>query len=147
MKKNLFLLIVALFISTTFIFAQHFREGKHPHYISALSNLRTARWMIDHHPGNWKQTDDEIEAVRRIDAAINEIRKASIDDGKGINDHDRIEEKPDHMGRLRSAVELLKKAREEVNKEEDNPTVRGLQQRSLDQINGAIRFTEKAIRH
>src|ERR1700734_745230 len=56
-------------------------SGPHPYYLHALSDLRAARWMIEHRPGNWAQTQDEIEAVHRIDAAIGEIKKASIEDG------------------------------------------------------------------
>src|SRR6201994_4391857 len=75
-------------------------EGEHPYYLHALSDLRAARWMIQHRPGNWAQTVDEIEAVRRIDAAIGEIKKASIEDGKNLEDHPRVDEAPDHAGRL-----------------------------------------------
>ena len=43
--------------------------------------------MIEHRPGNWAQQNDEVEAVHHIDAAIGEIKKASIDDGKNLADH------------------------------------------------------------
>ena len=47
-------------------------QPQHPYYLHALSDLRAARWMIEHRPGDWQQTMDEQQAVRRIDAAINE---------------------------------------------------------------------------
>src|ERR1700728_3365878 len=68
---------------------------RHPAYLHALSDLRAARWLIEHHPGDWAQTSDEVEAVRQIDAAINDIRKAAIDDGKNLGDHPRVDEHPD----------------------------------------------------
>jgi hypothetical protein len=119
--------------------------GEHPYYLHALSDLRAARWMIEHRPGDWQKTDDEVAAVKRIDKAINEIKKASIDDGKDINDHPKLDERPDHMGRLHEAVDFLKKASEDVNQEEDNAFADGLKDRSLKHISEAIRFTERAI--
>ena len=118
----------------------------HPHYLHALADLRAARWMIEHRPGNWIQTIDEIEAVKRIDEAINEIKRAAIDDGKDITDHVGTDERPDHMGRLRNSVEFLKKAREDVNKDEDNGFAQGLQRRAIVHITEAIRLTKRAIR-
>lgn len=120
-------------------------KAEHPAYLHALSNLRAARWMIEHRPGDWKQTQDEVIAVQQIDAAIAEIKKAAIDDGKNLQDHPAVEEKPEHIGRLRMAVEYLMKAREELNKEEDNAFAQGLKARALSHINGALRATEVAV--
>src|ERR1700753_180485 len=92
----------------------------HPYYLHALSDLRAARWMIQHRPGNWEQTVDEIEAVRRIDAAIGEIRKASIEDGKTREDPPPVDERADHPGRLHAALDFLRKARQDVSHDEDN---------------------------
>ncbi len=125
---------------------QNAGAAEHPAYLHALSDLRAARWMIDHRPGDWKQTADEKEAVVRIDAAIAEIKKASIDDGKDISDHPKAEELPEHMGRLHKAADFLKKAREDVNQEEDNGFAHGLKDRALKHINEAIRRTELAMK-
>jgi tetratricopeptide (TPR) repeat protein len=141
MRKQL-LLAVALFVSTTVAFAQ---QGKHPAYLHALSDLRAARWMIEHRPGNWQQTEDEIAAVKKIDEAINEIKKASIDDGKDINDHPNVDEKPDHMGRLHKAVDFLNKAKEDINKEEDKSVAQDLRAKANNKIEEAIKITQKAI--
>ncbi len=120
--------------------------AEHPYYLHALSDLRAARWLMEHRPGDWQQTEDEREAVRRIDAAINEIKKASIDDGKDLNDHPPVDEKPEHAGRLRSALEFLEKARQDVNQEEDNRFADGLKDRAAQHIAEAINRTRKAIR-
>jgi tetratricopeptide (TPR) repeat protein len=119
--------------------------GEHPHYLHALSDLRAARWMIEHRPGDWPRTVDEVEAVKRIDRAIDEIKKAAIDDGKNLADHPRVDEHPDHIGRLHEAVDYLRKAHEDVNKEEDNAFAYGLKNRALMHISEAIRLTERAI--
>jgi hypothetical protein len=120
-------------------------KPEHPNYLHALSDLRSARWMIEHRPGDWQRTIDEVSAVTQIDAAINEIKKASIDDSKDLNDHPKANEIPEHIGRLHAAVDYLKKAHENVNKEEDNGFAQGLRASSLKHINEAIRLTKKAI--
>ena len=140
-------LILAIGTGLIFLLTQ-FNAGaaEHPYYLHALSDLRAARWMLDHRPGNWQQTQDEIEAVRRIDAAINEIKRAAIDDGKNLNDHPRVDEIMEHSGRLRAALGFLEKARQDVNQEEDNRFADGLKDRSLQHINEAINRTRKAMR-
>jgi hypothetical protein len=122
------------------------QPADHPAYLRALSDLRAARWMLEHRPGNWKQTEDEMQAVREIDKAIGEIKQASIDDGKDVNWHPQVDEKPDHVGRLHAAADYLRKAREDVNKEEDNAFAKGLKNRALEHINGAMGATERAMK-
>ena len=142
--RKLFLLAAGLIMSTTVMFAQ---SGKHPAYLHALSDLRAARWMIEHRPGNWQQTEDEIAAVKKIDEAINEIKRASIDDGKDINDHPKVDENPDHMGRLHKAVDFLNKAKEDINKEEDNGVAQDLRSKANNKIEEAIKITKRAIKN
>src|ERR1700722_8206538 len=125
------------FVSVNRVIANPF-AGPHPYYLHALSDLRAARWMIQHRPGNWVQTQDEEEAVRRIDKAIGEIKKASIEDGKNIEDHEPVSEVPNHMGRLHKALDYLRKARQDVSHDEDNVFAQGLQARAYGHIDGAI---------
>ncbi len=120
-------------------------RGEHPYYLHALSDLRAARWMIEHRPGNWAQTNDEVEAVHHIDAAINEIKKASIDDGKNLADHPAVDEHNEHNGRLHASVDYLKKARQDVGQDEDNRFAQGLQDRAYMHIDAAIASVKKAI--
>lgn len=120
-------------------------NGDHPYYLHALSDLRAARWMLEHRPGNWAQTNDEVEAVHQIDAAIGEIRRAAIDDGKNIEDHPAVDEHPDHRGRLHAAVDFLKKARQDISHDEDNQFAQGLQMRAYDHIDRALGATHRAI--
>jgi hypothetical protein len=119
--------------------------GEHPYYLHALSDLRAARWMIEHRPGNWAQTVDEVEAVRRIDAAIGEIKKAAIDDRKNLEDHPAVDERNDHDGRLHVALDFLRKARQDISHDEDNRFAQGLQLRAYEHIDGAIGAVKKAI--
>ncbi len=117
----------------------------HPYYLHALSDLRAARWMIEHRPGNWDRTVDEVQAVKEIDAAINEIKKAALDDGKNINDHPKVDEHPDHAGRLHDAMDFLRKARKDISQDEDNKFAQGLQGRAYMHIDGALAAVKRAI--
>lgn len=119
--------------------------GEHPYYLHALSDLRAARWMIEHRPGDWQRTVDEVEAVKHIDAAIGEIKKAAIEDGKDINDHPKVDERNDHDGRLHEAVDFLRKARQDISHDEDNKFAQGLQGRAFMHIDAAINAVKKAI--
>jgi hypothetical protein len=120
-------------------------RSEHPYYLHALSDLRAARWMIEHRPGDWAKTVDEIEAVRQIDAAIGEIKKASIEDGKNLNDHPPVDEYPALNGRLHAAVDFLRKARQDIGHDEDNLFAQGLQARAYMHIDAAISAAKRAI--
>lgn len=111
----------------------------HPAYLHSLSDLRAGRWMIEHRTGDWQQTVDEVEAVRQIDAAIADIKKAAYDDGKNLNDHPPVDEHPDHRGRIHAAIDYLKKARADIAREEDNQYADHLRDRAIGHIDGALR--------
>lgn len=121
-------------------------QARHPAYLHALTDLRAARWLIEHRPGDWAQTGDEMEAVRRIDAAINEIKRASIDDGKNLADHPALDERPDHRGRIHEAVEYLRKARADVSGAESNGFANGLRDRAIGHIDGALNATRRVFK-
>ncbi|MFZ6760981.1 hypothetical protein ACO0K9_27570 [Undibacterium sp. Ji50W] len=117
--------------------------GKHPAYLHALTDLRTARWFLYHQAGDSKVYANEDIGITEIDAAIAEIKKAAIDDGKDINDHKNVDVK-EHGSRLLKSIETLKKARADISQEEDNPEVRGLRDRARVHIDRAINAAEKA---
>jgi hypothetical protein len=114
------------------------RAAHHPAYLHALSDLRTARWLIDHRPGNWAETADEAAAVRQIDAAIGDLKQAAYNDGKNLNDHPPVDERPDHAGRIHEALQYLHKARGDISSEEDNGNAQGWRNRAIGHIDGAI---------
>jgi hypothetical protein len=119
--------------------------GKHPFYLHALTDLRTARWMLEHRPGDAAVSSHEDVAISEVDAAIGEIKKAAIDDGKDIHDHPKVDGPNDRPGRLHKALELLQKVHSDVAREEDDPLTRGLRDRAVGHIDGAIHATEGAI--
>jgi len=117
--------------------------GAHPYYLHALSDLRAARWFLHHQPGDARVYEDEDVGIREIDAAIDELKRAAIDDGKDINDHPNVDVR-EHGSRLLKAIETLKKARGDVDHEEDNPEARGLRHRIHEHIDRAIDAAERA---
>ncbi len=143
MKK----LLVATMVGFSLISGAAFADmpGKHPYYLHALSDLRAARWMLEHRPGDAAVSGHEDNAILQIDAAINDIKKASIDDGKNINDHPKVDVPNDYHGRLHKAKELLRKVHSDVAREEDDPMAKGLQHRSLKHIDAALNETKRAI--
>jgi hypothetical protein len=118
----------------------------HPAYLHALSDLRAARWLIEHRPGDWVQSADETESVRQIDASINEIKRAAIDDGKNLADHPALDERPDHPGRIHEAMQYLRKARADISSGEDNAFANGLRDRAVGHIDGAINAARRVYR-
>jgi hypothetical protein len=120
--------------------------GKHPYYLHALSDLRAARWLLEHRAGDAAVSGQEDVAITEIDAAIGEIKKASIDDGKDIHDHEPVDAPNDHPGRLHKALEVLHKVHGDVAREEDDPMTRGLRDRAVHHIDEAIHADERAIK-
>jgi len=121
----LFVLFLALI--NTPVSAQ---EDRHPAYLHALTDLRHARAHLER-PDGGELRHEEKDAIHAIDDAINEIKRASIDDGKDLNDHPPVDAKLDHAGRLHRALELLNKAHNDISREEDNQFAQGLQQRAM----------------
>ena len=110
--------------------------AQHPAYLHALTDLRAARSYLRRPAGavvKW----DENRAIREIDAAINEIKRASIDDGKNIDDHPPVDDALVWGGRLQKALELVESARNDVNREEDNGFAQGLKNRAVMHIDRA----------
>ena len=119
--------------------------AQHPAYLYALSDLRAARWLIEHRPGDWAQTADESESIRQIDAAIGDIKKAAFDDGKNLNDHPPVDGQPDHRGRIHQALKFLNKARADIAREGDNAYAGGLRNRAIGHIDAAIQAARRVF--
>src|ERR1700691_4164521 len=118
--------------------------AQQPPYLHALSDLRDARAHLQR-PNHGALQQQEQDAVSEIDKAIQEIKAASIDDGKNIDDHVAVDEHLEWGGRLRRANELLGKAFSDIDKEEDNPETHGLKRRALEHINAARSHVREAL--
>ncbi len=142
-RVTAFVFLFALFL--TLGSGNTFAQGKHPAYLHALTDLRAARAHLEVHDGG-ELRHEEKEAIHAIDDAIAEIKKASIDDGKDLNDHPPVDAGLDHAGRLHRARQLLEKAHQDIAHEEDNGFAQGLQQRAFGHIDRAIHSVDDAIR-
>lgn len=143
MKNVLKICLLFAFAALLTTFATAETPGIHPAYLHALTDLRHARAHVDKFVMNGREDSDEARAVRAIDAAINDIKEAAIDDGKNLNDHPQVDEHFDRVGRYRRALELLDGAYRDIDQREDNGWSRGLKHRAM----GHIEEARRAIRH
>jgi hypothetical protein len=146
-KLNLAILLAGVAIAAASAVA-HAQQvpGPHPAYLHALSDLRAARHYLNDGWAFEPVREDDNAAIREIDAAINEIKRAAIDDGKGLNDPFPIDK---HLGphdRFRKANELLAAANHDLDHAEDVPSSRGLRDRAIGHIDRAHQIVDKAWR-
>jgi hypothetical protein len=116
----------------------------HPAYLHALSDLRHARALLAR-PAGLNVKWDENNAIREVDASINEIKHAAIDDGKPMEDHPPIDEHMEWGGRLQKARELIETAKHDSSTEEDNGAIAGLRGRAVHHMDEAVRFINEGI--
>jgi hypothetical protein len=121
-----------------------FAQNRHPAYLHALTDLRHARAHLQR-SDHGELREQEKRAIHEIDEAIGEIKRASIDDGKDLNEHPPVDARLDWPGRLHRALELIDKAHNDISREEDNRFAQGLQQRALDHIDKAHHHAEEAL--
>jgi len=135
LKLPLFaVLLAALFaFSTTPAQAQ----GAHPYYSHALTDLRLMRGYLDRLTPSEVIDAESQSAIDEIDAAIREIKEASIDDGKDIHYHAPIDAQITPANRFRKAREAGNAAWHDLDQEEDNEFARGLKHRALDHVEKA----------
>ena len=119
--------------------------GKHPAYLHALTDLRAARWNLEHRPGDAAVSAQEDVAIVETDRAIREAKVAAMEDGKNIQQHPPEDARLDSRGRLHHALELLNKAKNDVARGEDNPEARNLRNRVVEHVDLAIEATRHAI--
>ena len=143
MKMLIRVMLVSLFATVCLGVAAAGAPALHPHYLHALSDLRHARGYLDKLAMNEHRDELEQQAIERIDAAINTIKQASIDDHKDLHDHPPIDAHLTRSDRYRKALELLDAAHRDSTMEEDNATSQGLQGRVIAEIDKAHRIVEK----
>jgi hypothetical protein len=146
---NLRIFLTAGIMSLVIPFAAHAQWWQHhPHYLHAMSDMRTAYWLIEHHDTmDPVVNDEERSALRDIRYAYQVLKDASIMDDKDIDAQPPADMTfYDHRGRLHHALDFLHHAREDVRGEEDDPAAAGLRHDAGKRIDAAIRSTEAAIR-
>src|SRR5580692_8108913 len=119
--------------------------GRHPAYLHARTDLRTAQFLLRVHDEpnvmrNLHAADEEVEA------AIHEVDRAAVIDRKDLEDHPRIDSGLDRPGRFRKAMALLVNARRDIDKEEDNPRAIAWRNAAFQHIDAAMEQLRRAAR-
>ena len=119
--------------------------GQHPGYLHALTELKSARWLIQHRADNPQPSVAADGAVVDINAAIGDVTHAASIDDKNLDLHPPADVPPTSKVRLQKALELLGEALNDVNRPEDNPAAGPYQRGAIRHINAAIDQTKDAI--
>jgi hypothetical protein len=121
------------------------RPAVHPRYLSAISDLRYARALL--YRPDWRDVmRDQRNAIEEIDRAIEEAKRAAIDDGKNIDDHPPVDARGGWEGRFRKAMGLLDAALRDLSFEEDNRAAAGWRAAARRNVENARAFVAKAMR-
>ena len=145
MKKKSLLAALALMAAVS-LPALADEYGRHPAYLHALSDLRTAAWQVDHRrPEDGQVSQDERVVSDEIRAAIGELQRAAWLDGKPIEWREPTDVWLPREGRLHAAIDLLRQVRSDVAREEDDPRSRPFQQRGLAHVDVALNAAQHAI--
>lgn len=88
---------------------------------------------------------DERRAMHEIDACLKDLQAAAWYDRKNTFNQPPPDAGMDWKGRLQKAVEVLRKARADMDREEDDPAVVGFQANASKHVDRAIGFTRRAI--
>jgi len=117
--------------------------GHHPAYLRARSNLRAAQFLlrVREEPN---VTRHMVEADHEVEAAIGEIDRAAVLDHKDLDEHPRIDLRLERRERFRKVVELLRTARADLGREEENGRARGWRDAAYQHIDQALEHVHKA---
>jgi len=146
-----------LAVNTAFRSTQHainpdYREGRgandHPHYRQALADLRTARAYLrsDRGDNDTNVNADQRDAMERINHAIGEIRRASIDDGRAADYRPDIDTSLNRRERLQKAADLITAAKRALGYSEDDRVSLGWRKNAQSDLTDALSSTRRAMR-
>jgi hypothetical protein len=119
--------------------------GRHPRYLHARTDLRTAQLIL-----RGREEPNVMRHILKVDQAIDravaEIDRAAVLDRKDIADHPRVDTSLDRRGRFRKVMALLRSARADISREEDNPRATGWRDHAYHHIDEAIEQLQRAAR-
>ncbi len=117
--------------------------GRHPAYLHARSDLRAAQFLlrVREEPNVTRRL---VEADHEIEAAIGEVDRAAVLDRKDLEDHPRVDTRLERRDRFRKIVELLRSARADLGREEDNGAARGWRDAAYRHIDQALEHMHRA---
>jgi hypothetical protein len=118
-------------------------QAQEPHYLHALSDLRTARDYIQFDKGRYG--GDRHLAVEEINKAIDEIKHAAWDDGKNTQFAPPAQGVTTGWAPMHQAVNWMVRARTDVAEGIDTPQNQGLRDRALFHIKRALEMVNNLI--
>ena len=144
--RNSLLLSLVIALPLLFTGKTSQAQGDHPNYLRALSDLRLMRGYLDRMTPSERIDEDQIHAIAEIDAAIQEVKEAAIDDGKDLRFHPPIDARITPTDRFHKAREAGNAAWADINREEDNGYAHDLKHRALKHIEEANHTVDKIVR-
>lgn len=137
MRRFSFLATTILAVSTVmFQAAPAHSQPAVPKYLHALSDLRAAHgWLeADRRP---ELADLRHSALKEIEKAVDEVKKAAKDDGRNLNFTPPPQQSSAPGGMVHTALDLLDRAYQDVNTGTDIPQNAGVQTKALQHIAAA----------
>jgi hypothetical protein len=137
-----FRLLALLLVALAPLAARADTPGDHPRYLHALTDLRDAYWFLGH-PREGALEGREQHALEEISRAIGIVERAASWDGKNVREHKPEDVNVEGMGgRLRKVSALLRAARADIARDEDNFAARVLQFQAVERIDESIQIVE-----
>jgi hypothetical protein len=118
-------------------------QGRHPAYLRARSDMRRAQFLL-RIPEEPNVTRRLIEADREVEAAVREVDRAAVLDGKNIDEHPPVDTRIDRRGRFQKIVELLRSARADIGREEDNGRANAWRDAAYRHLDQALEHVHRA---
>jgi hypothetical protein len=120
-----------------------YAQGRHPRYLRARTDLRTAQLFarVREEPNVTRNLE---AAAVEIEAAIGEIDRAAVLDRKDLLDRPPIDANLARKDRFRKIIDLLRSARADIEGEEDNPRAREWRRVAFKHIDDALDFVHRA---
>jgi hypothetical protein len=140
-SKILMAMACALTAVVVFATATPSQAQNEPHYLQALSELRTARDYIQFDKGG-PYAKERKTAVEEINKAIDEIKHAAWDDGKNTQFAPPAQGVTTGWAPIHQAEKWLSAAKGHASQGVDIPQNQGLRERILYHINAALSITD-----
>jgi hypothetical protein len=144
--KSLTAMVCTLIAVAAFATATPARAQQEPHYLQALSDLRTARDYIEFDKGALNG-GDRRQAVDEINKAIEEIKHAAWDDGKNTRFAPPAEGVTTAWAPVHESMKWLFEAKKHVQLGVDPPDNAGLRDRAILHISNALHIMDVERQH
>ena len=123
----------------------HAGACRYPEFLQSLPELRRARAILQHQPGDEAAQQDENAAIHEIDTIIAELNAIPVDDGHAITIHGPLTLPPEHPARLQLAIKPLRTVETLLAREDADNLGKREKARLLNHIRESIQHTQLAI--